>query len=208
MLSPVDSCADPATARVRIGLRSTSCGAETKRPAAVENLNDQWRERPTRDDWAGDFNGAARLPAEARDQPRNPRRDGRRGPRRLALQSQARGDLGDASELEWIGRLLGTSAAEIDRARSVFTLLGDPARRTILERIARQPQTATEALPRLTGMSVADTHHRLRSLRRAKLMKRGRHHIYSVDPQTLSNLRNYADLLMTAAAHSSKKTRR
>jgi len=24
----------------------------------VENLNDQWRERPTRDGWAGDFNGA------------------------------------------------------------------------------------------------------------------------------------------------------
>ncbi len=39
-------------------------------------------------------------------------------------------------------------------------------------------------------------------------MKRGRHHIYSVDPQTLGNLRTYADLLMTAAALSSKKTRR
>lgn len=130
------------------------------------------------------------------------------GPRRPALQSRARAGLGDASGLEWIGRLLGTSAAEMDRARSVFTLLGDPARRTILERIARQPQTATESLPRVTGMSAADTHHRLRSLRRVKLMKRGRHHIYSVDPQTLGNLRTYADLLMTAAALSSKKTRR
>lgn len=195
-------------ARVRIGLRSTSCGAETKRPATVENLNDRWREWPTRDGWAGDFDGAARLPAEAWEPPRDPRGDGRRGPRRPALRSQARAELGDASEFERIGRLLGTSAAEIDRARSLFTLLGDPARRTILERIARQPQTATEALPRLTGMSVADTHHRLRSLRRVKLMKRGRHHIYSVDPQTLSHLRNYADLLITAAAHSAKKTRR
>ncbi|MEP6966875.1 MAG: hypothetical protein ABI906_02235 [Pseudomonadota bacterium] len=109
-------------------------------------------------------------------------------------------DLDRRAHLSAIGSLMGLSAGEIDRARNVFTLLGDPGRRTILERVARKPQTASEALPRVSGMTIPDIHYRLRSLRRAKLIRRDRHHVYSVEPATLVSLSRYADLLAATAA--------
>ncbi|MBA3810685.1 MAG: hypothetical protein H0X27_03385 [Caulobacteraceae bacterium] len=109
-------------------------------------------------------------------------------------------DLDRRAHLSAIGGLMGLSDGEIDRARQAFTLLGDPGRRTILERVARRPQTASDSLPRVSGMTIPDIHHRLRSLRRARLIRRDRHHVYSVDAESLAGLSRYADLLAAAAA--------
>ncbi len=106
----------------------------------------------------------------------------------------------DARDLKAISELLDVTPAVLDRARSLFTLLGDPGRRTVLERLSRQPERPGRSLPEMTGMEDADIYHRLRSLRRGSVIVKNRHHIYSVDPLTLSCASRYIDTLTVAAS--------
>jgi len=115
----------------------------------------------------------------------------------------ASGDDPDGSEagaLAHIGGLLGMTRADIDRARELFDLLGDPGRRTVLERLSRQPERPGRALPDMTGMDPTDIYHRLRCLSHRGFVTKNRHHIYSVDPAALVCASRYADLLSVAAA--------
>ncbi|MDQ2859872.1 MAG: winged helix-turn-helix domain-containing protein [Pseudomonadota bacterium] len=106
----------------------------------------------------------------------------------------------DAVALETVGALMQVRPADFQRARGLFTLLGDPGRRTVLESLSRRPQRPSETLPEATGMNEADIYHRLRSLRRGAVISRDRHHVYRVDPDALGCASRYVDTLMAAAA--------
>lgn len=106
----------------------------------------------------------------------------------------------EASALEQIGGLIGVTGAQLNRARNLFNLLGDPGRRTVLERLARQPDRPGRALPDVTGMNHPDLYHRIRSLRNSGFLTRNRHHVYEVDPGALACASRYADLLALAAS--------
>jgi hypothetical protein len=105
-----------------------------------------------------------------------------------------------APSLDAVGNLLKVSADDLQRARELFTLLGDPGRRTILERLSRRPQRPGTALPGVTGMDGADIYHRLRSLRWGRVLTKDRHQIYRVDPASLECARKYVDLLILVAS--------
>lgn len=104
--------------------------------------------------------------------------------------------------IDRIGELLNVAPSELQRARRLFTLLGDPGRRTILERLATRPQRPGSALPEITGMNGADIYHRLRSLRWSRVLVKDRHFIYHVDPTSLECARKYVDTLIVASARS------
>ncbi|MFI4966867.1 MAG: hypothetical protein ACHP9T_16065 [Caulobacterales bacterium] len=91
---------------------------------------------------------------------------------------------------------------EIDAARRVMALLGDPLRRTIVERLSLRPQAVNSRFLELIGAAKGDVYHRLRSLRRAELVRPERHCTYRVEVKVLSALRKYADLLLIAASAS------
>jgi hypothetical protein len=104
--------------------------------------------------------------------------------------------------LDTVGDLLKVSADELRWAREILTLLGDPGRRTILERLSRSPQKPGAALPGVTGMDGADIYHRLRSLRWGRVLTRDRHQIYRVDPASLECARKYFDVLIVVGART------
>lgn len=114
----------------------------------------------------------------------------------------------DGRDLEAVGNLLNVTPAVLDRARGLLTLLGDPGRRTILERLARRPEKPAQRLPDLMGMDGADIYHRLRSLLRRRVLVRNRHHIYSVDPAALSCASRYLDMIAVAASLTARATPR
>jgi len=105
-----------------------------------------------------------------------------------------------APGLDTVGDLLKVSADDLRWAREILTLLGDPGRRTILERLSRSPQRPGAALPGVTGMDGADLCHRLRSLRWGRVLTKDRHQIYRVDPASLECARRYVDGLIVAAS--------
>lgn len=109
-----------------------------------------------------------------------------------------------APGLDTVGGLLNISADDLQRAREFFTLLGDPGRRTILERLSRRPQKPGAALPGVTGMDGADIYHRLRSLRWGRVLTKDRHQIYSVDPASLECARKYVDVLIVVASRTAR----
>jgi hypothetical protein len=106
----------------------------------------------------------------------------------------------DATALEAIGGLLGVTPADIARARELFALMGDPGRRTVLERLSRQPERPGRSLPDVTGLDNPDIYHRLRSLMHGGVIVKNRHHIYSVDPVALNCASRYIDTLTAAAS--------
>lgn len=106
----------------------------------------------------------------------------------------------DARDLEAVGDLLNVPPAVVDRARILLDLLGDPGRRTILERLSRRPEKPAQRLPELTAMETPDIYHRLRSLLRRRVIMRNRHHIYSVDPASLACASRYVDMIAVAAS--------
>ena len=109
-------------------------------------------------------------------------------------------DDSDARDLEVIGDLLSVTPTVLARARGFFTLMGDPGRRTVVERLSRQPERPGRNLPDVTGMESPDIYHRLRSLLRGRIIVKNRHHIYSVDPLALNCASQYIDTLMAAAS--------
>lgn len=106
----------------------------------------------------------------------------------------------EASLFERIGGLVGVTGTDLNTARGLFNLLGDPGRRTVLERLARQPDRPGRSLPDVTGMNNPDLYHRLRSLTKCGFVTKNRHHVYSVDPRALACASRYADLLTLAAS--------
>ena len=123
-------------------------------------------------------------------------------PRSSKRRSRSRLEPPSGTTIETIGGLLRVSPDELQRARRLFSLLGDPGRRTILERLARRPQRPGSALPEITGMNGADIYHRLRCLRWGRVLVKDRHYIYHVDPTSLECARKYVDTLIVAAARS------
>jgi DNA-binding IclR family transcriptional regulator len=110
------------------------------------------------------------------------------------------GDAIVTASVETVAGLMGIDAISLRRAQHVLTLLGDSGRRTIIEQLALTPQAPAGGLPGTTGMSHPDLYHRLRSLRRNGVLHRSRHHVYSVDPDTLRCMSRYMDSLMVAAS--------
>jgi hypothetical protein len=106
----------------------------------------------------------------------------------------------DATTLEAIGGLLGVTQADMATAREIFTLMGDPGRRTVLERLSRQPQRPGLSLPNVTGLDNPDIYHRLRSLMHGGVIVKNRHHIYSANPTALNCASRYIDTLTTAVS--------
>ena len=123
-------------------------------------------------------------------------------PRSSKRRSRSRLEPPSGTTIETIGGLLRVSPGELQRARRLFSLLGDPGRRTILERLARRPQRPGSTLPEITGMNGADIYHRLRCLRWGRVLVKDRHYIYHVDPTSLECARKYVDTLIVVAARS------
>ena len=76
-----------------------------------------------------------------------------------------------------------------------FTALADPTRRTIFERVARQPQCVGELAAGLPVSRPAVSQH-LRVLKQARLVcdrRAGARRIYEVDPSGVRDLRAYLD---------------
>jgi len=80
---------------------------------------------------------------------------------------------------------------------SALTLLSDPTRRLLFERLAERPRNVAELADGLSVSRPAVSQH-LRALREADLvsMRRdGTRHIYSARAEALGELRTYVDLL-------------
>ncbi|MEP6968363.1 MAG: hypothetical protein ABI906_09810 [Pseudomonadota bacterium] len=86
-------------------------------------------------------------------------------------------------------------------ARRLLTLLGDPLRRVVFERLARHPCN-TGVLADMTGAGGQDVGHRLRGLSKAGAIVRARHSFYSADPYPADCVRKYVDVLLTMTAYT------
>ncbi len=113
-------------------------------------------------------------------------------------------DQSDADVVTRVAGMLNVDDETLSRARRLLGMLGDPGRRTVLERLSFKPQRAGVTLPDITGMNHPDIYHRLRSLLRGQFVSRNRHHVYSVDPEALSCASRYIDTLMVVAAYSAR----
>lgn len=78
---------------------------------------------------------------------------------------------------------------------AVFKALGDPTRRSIVERLTARPMTVREITDGMTISQPAVSQH-LDVLKKAGLVKaegRGASNVYSIDPQGLSVIRAWLD---------------
>ena len=81
------------------------------------------------------------------------------------------------------------------RGTDVFAAIGDPTRRKLLDMLSAQSLAAGEIAMRFEVSRPAISQH-LRILRRAKLVavqKRGREHIYRVDPEPLREVYDWVE---------------
>lgn len=86
----------------------------------------------------------------------------------------------------------------------VFKSLGDPTRRSIVERLARRPMSVREITDGMTISQPAVSQH-LDVLKKAGLVRvqgRGASNIYSVDPQGLGVIRAWLDRYWSHALDS------
>ena len=89
-----------------------------------------------------------------------------------------------------------------------ISALGDPTRRTILERLARGPRSVGELAHGLPVSRPAVSQH-LRVLKDARLVterREGTRRVYRVDPDGLVELRTYFDDFWTRALADFKST--
>lgn len=106
-----------------------------------------------------------------------------------------------------VASLLAVSEEELDEARRLLSLLGDPLRRAILEQVVQAPGR-TRGLALATGAPAQDIRHRVRSLWRGGAILRTRDNFYMAAPYPAACLRKYLDLLLTATAFTHHPARR
>ena len=99
-----------------------------------------------------------------------------------------------------IGTLMSVDVTEIDSARRLLAILGDPGRRTIIEHLSLGPETPGRRLPDIMGMDSANIYHRLRSLRYNRIVRCDKDHIYCVEPEPLRFLSRYFQVLTVASS--------
>ena len=79
-------------------------------------------------------------------------------------------------------------------------LLGDPGRRTIVERLSLEPRQPKNGLSQLMGMDLPNIYHRLRSLRYNNIVACDKDHIYHVEPRPILAASKYFDVLAVASS--------
>ena len=136
-------------------------------------------------------------------EPASPPRQPRHRITRAASPTSDRGGAANPREavsVDSIGTLMSVDIAEIDNARRLLAILGDPGRRTIIEHLSLRPETPGRGLPDIMGMDSANIYHRLRSLRYNKVVRCDKDHIYCVEPEPLRFLSRYFQVLTVASS--------
>ena len=102
--------------------------------------------------------------------------------------------------------LLHMEEAKSFRAHGLLDLLGDPARREIVERLAEHPARRHTVLGTLPSSTPDEVKYKLRTLERSGAITRNDEHVYRVDPEAAKAASAYFDLLSTVASVSESES--
>lgn len=98
--------------------------------------------------------------------------------------------------------LLNIDEQKSFRASGLLDLMGDPARREIVKRLAEQPGRRLSVLQTLGAATPDEVKYKLRTLERAGAVVRNDERVYRVDPAAAKAASAYFDLLATVASAS------
>jgi len=102
----------------------------------------------------------------------------------------------DAASLLRVAELLAVSKQEIDAARRLLDVFGDPLRRKVFERLALRSSGAV-GLMKAMDAAYEDIRHRIRSLSKVGAITRIHDRCYGADPRAANSIRRYLDVLLT-----------